>query len=29
MKLIHNSGKDRVIDLIRPHFKFGNQLGCV
>ncbi|EJY9173851.1 helicase-related protein [Enterobacter hormaechei] len=29
MKLIHNSGKNRVIDLIRPHFKFGNQLGCV
>ncbi|MBS7802387.1 DEAD/DEAH box helicase family protein [Enterobacter roggenkampii] len=29
MKLIHNSGKDRVIDLIRPHFKSGNQLGCV
>lgn len=29
MKLIHNSGKDRVIDLIRPHFKSCNQLGCV
>lgn len=29
MKLIHNSGKDRVIDLIRPHIKRGNQLGCV
>ena len=29
MKLIHNTGTDRVIDLIRPHFKRGNQLGCV
>ena len=29
MKLIHNTGADRVIDLIRPHLKRGNQLGCV
>ncbi|HGM6910876.1 TPA: helicase-related protein [Serratia marcescens] len=29
MKLIHNSGTDRVIDLIRPHIKRGNQLGCI
>ncbi len=29
MKLIHNTGADRVIDLIRPHLKHGNQLGCV
>lgn len=29
MKLIHNTGADRVIDLIRPHLKQGNQLGCV
>lgn len=29
MKLIHNTGTDRVIDLIRPHLKPGNQLGCV
>ena len=29
MKLIHNSGTDRVIDLMRPHLKRGNQLGCV
>lgn len=29
MKLIHNSGSDRVIDLIRPHLKPGHQLGCV
>ena len=29
MKLIHNTGADRVIDLVRPHLKRGNQLGCV
>jgi len=29
MKLIHNTGADRVIDLARPHLKRGNQLGCV
>jgi hypothetical protein len=29
MRLIHNTGADRVIDLIRPHLKHGNQLGCV
>lgn len=29
MKLIQNSGSDRVIDLIRPHLKQGHQFGCV
>ena len=29
MKLIHNTGTDRVIDLIRPYLKAGSQLGCV
>lgn len=29
MKLIHNTGSQRVIDLIRPHLKPGNRLGCV
>ena len=29
MKLIHNTGVDRVIDLMRPHLKQGNQLGCL
>lgn len=29
MKLIHNTGTDRVIDLMRPHLKRGNQLSCV
>ena len=29
MKLIHNTGTDRVLDLMRPHLKRGNQLGCV
>ncbi|HEY9100221.1 MAG TPA: helicase-related protein [Thiobacillus sp.] len=29
MKLIHNTGADRVIDLMRPYLKHGNQLGCV
>ena len=29
MKLINNSGADRVIDLMRPHLTPGHQLGCV
>jgi len=29
MRLIHNTGADRVIDLIRPHLKLGSQVGCV
>jgi hypothetical protein len=29
MKLIQNSGTQRVIDLIRPHLKHGNRLDCV
>lgn len=29
MKLINNSGSDRVIDLMRPHLIPGHQLGCV
>lgn len=29
MKLIHNTGTDRVIDLIRPHLKRGSQFSCV
>jgi hypothetical protein len=29
MKLIHNTGADRVIDLMRPHLKRGSQLGLV
>lgn len=29
MKLIQNSGADRVIDLVRPHLTPGSQLGCV
>ena len=29
MKLIHNSGADRVIDLMRPHLQRGSQLGLV
>ena len=29
MKLINNSGADRVIDLLRPHLMPGHQLGCV
>ncbi|MDO8771988.1 MAG: helicase-related protein [Burkholderiaceae bacterium] len=29
MKLVPNSGADRVIDLIRPYLKPGSQLGCV
>ncbi|SOE81309.1 SNF2 family N-terminal domain-containing protein [Caballeronia arationis] len=28
MKIIHNTGSDRVIDLIRPHLKRGNELAC-
>ncbi|MBK6854950.1 MAG: helicase [Burkholderiales bacterium] len=29
MKLVPNSGADRVIDLMRPHLAAGRQLGCV
>ncbi len=29
MKLIRNTGADRVIDLLRPHLKRGHQLDCV
>jgi hypothetical protein len=29
MRLIHNAGADRVIDLIRPHLQHGGQLGLV
>ena len=29
MKLVSNSGADRVIDLLRPHLQPGGQLGCV
>jgi hypothetical protein len=29
MKLVPNSGADRVIDLVRPHLNPGSQLGCV
>jgi hypothetical protein len=29
MKLINNSGTDRVIDLMRPHLAQGHQLACV
>ena len=29
MKLVRNSGSDRVIDLIRPHLKPGCQFGCI
>lgn len=29
MKIIHNRGSDRVIDLILPHLVGGHQLGCV
>lgn len=29
MKIILNSGADRVIDLMRPHLQAGHQLGCV
>ena len=29
MRLIHNTGADRVIDLMRPHLQRGSQLGLV
>lgn len=29
MKLVQNSGADRVIDLIRPHLEPGSQMDCV
>lgn len=29
MKLIHNTGTDCVIDMIRQNLKRGSQLGCV
>lgn len=29
MRLVKNSGADRVVDLVRPHLKPGGQLGCV
>jgi hypothetical protein len=29
MRLVPNSGVDRVIDLVRPHLMPGSQLGCV
>lgn len=29
MKLVNNSGSNRVIDLLRQHLKPGRQLGCV
>jgi len=29
MKLVQNSGSDRVIDLLLPHLKAGSRLGCV
>ena len=29
MRLIHNIGADRVIDLMRPYLKRGSQLGLV
>ena len=29
MRLIQNSGTDRVIDLVRPHLKLGSKVGCV
>jgi SNF2 family DNA or RNA helicase len=29
MRLIQNTGSERVIDLIWPHLKSGNQLSCV
>ena len=29
MKLVQNSGTDRVIDLLRPHLKTGSQLSCI
>lgn len=29
MKLIQNTGTQRVIDLMQPHLKHGNRLDCV
>lgn len=29
MKLVQNSGTDRVIDLLRPHLKTASQLSCI
>ncbi len=29
MKLVQNSGTDRVVDLMRPHLQAGHRLGCV
>lgn len=29
MKLIQNTGTQRVIDLMRPHLKHGNRLDCL
>lgn len=29
MRLVPNSGADRVIDLVRPHLKSGGRLACV
>jgi len=29
MKLVRNTGTDRIIDLIRPHIKPGSQLDMV
>ena len=29
MKIVSNSGSDRVIDLIRSQLQAGNRLGCV
>ncbi len=29
MKLVQNSGSDRVIDLLLPHLVPGSRLGCV
>lgn len=29
MKLIQNTGTQRVIDLMKPHLKHGSQLDCV
>ena len=29
MKLVQNSGIDRVVDLMRPHLRTGHRLACV
>ena len=29
MKLVKNTGTDRVIDLLQPHLESGNQLSCI